>query len=219
MATALDLQEQEQIDALKAFWSRWGNLISGILIVALLAYAGWNGWNWYQRDQGAKASILFEQLDRASSSGDADKAARVFEDMKKDFPRTVWTAQAGLALARVQADKGQWQAAQTALHWVAESAHDDALKAMAVLRESGVFLQMGRADEALALLDKGLPTSFEGLSADRRGDAWMIKGDVAKALEAYQKAWTGLKDAPEYRQLVEVKLTSLGAPPAQPGQP
>ena len=216
MATALDLQEQEQIDALKAFWSRWGNLISSIVLVALLAYAGWNGWNWYQRDQGAKASILFDQLDRAATAGDADKASRVFEDLKKDYARTVWTAQAGLLLARVQADKGQWDAAQTALRWVASSAADEALRAMAVLRESGVLMQLGRVDEALALLDKGLPAAFDALAADRRGDAWLLKGDSSKAVEAYQKAWAGLKDAPDYRQLVEVKLTSLGAAPGQP---
>jgi predicted negative regulator of RcsB-dependent stress response len=216
MATALDLQEQEQIDDLKAFWSRWGNLISGVLIVALLAYAGWNGWNWYQRDQGAKASILFDQLDRAASAGDADRSARIFEDLKKDFPRTVWTAQAGLVVARVQADKGQWEAAQAALRWVAASAKDESLQVMAALRESAVLLQLGRVDEALALLDKGVPSAFEALAADRRGDAWMIKGDTAKASETYQKAWVGLKDSPDYRQLVEIKLTALGAAPSQP---
>ena len=28
MATHLDLQEQEQVDALKAFWQQYGNLIT-----------------------------------------------------------------------------------------------------------------------------------------------------------------------------------------------
>jgi predicted negative regulator of RcsB-dependent stress response len=54
MASALDLQEQEQLDNLKAFWNQYGNLITWTLLtLALLAgFAGWNGWNWYQRDQG-----------------------------------------------------------------------------------------------------------------------------------------------------------------------
>ena len=64
MAT-LDLQEQEQLDNLKAFWSKWGTLISTVVTLALLAVAGWNGWNWYLRDQGLKASVLYENIEQA----------------------------------------------------------------------------------------------------------------------------------------------------------
>ena len=51
MATPLDLQEQEQLDALKAFWKTHGNLITWVLIAVLGAYAAWNGWNIYQPDR------------------------------------------------------------------------------------------------------------------------------------------------------------------------
>ena len=42
MATPLDLQEQEQLDDLKAFWRRHGNLITWTLVLALSGYALWN---------------------------------------------------------------------------------------------------------------------------------------------------------------------------------
>ena len=95
MANTLDLQEQEQLDEFKAFWKRYGNLITGLITACLLAYAGWNGWGWYQRDQAAKASAMFDQLDQAALAGDADKAGRVFNDMKDRFARTALTQQAG----------------------------------------------------------------------------------------------------------------------------
>ena len=82
MATTLDLQEQEQIDELKAFWKRWGNLITWALIAALAGFAGWNGWNWYQREQGVKAGVLFDELDRTVVAGDVERAARVFSDLR-----------------------------------------------------------------------------------------------------------------------------------------
>ncbi|MEN9626989.1 MAG: hypothetical protein RJA10_215, partial [Pseudomonadota bacterium] len=78
MATSLDLQDQEQLDALKAFWKQYGNLVTWVLILALGGFAAWNGWNWWQREQSAKAAELFDELDRAAQAGDADKAARVF---------------------------------------------------------------------------------------------------------------------------------------------
>lgn len=36
---AFDLQEQEQIDELKAFWRKWGTLITGVLVAAALGTA------------------------------------------------------------------------------------------------------------------------------------------------------------------------------------
>ena len=51
MASNLDLQEQEQLDELKAFWNRYGNLITSTLTLVLAAFAAWNGWNWWQRDR------------------------------------------------------------------------------------------------------------------------------------------------------------------------
>ena len=45
MATQhLDLEEQEQLDQIKAFWRKWGNAITWFLIVILGSYAAYNGW-------------------------------------------------------------------------------------------------------------------------------------------------------------------------------
>src|SRR5512139_1941071 len=88
MANTLDLQEQEQLDDLKAFWKRWGNLITWVITACLLAFASWNAWGWYQRDQAAKAAAMFEELDKAASAGDAERVGRIFNDMKERFPGT-----------------------------------------------------------------------------------------------------------------------------------
>ena len=60
MATPLDLQEQEQLDQIKAFWNQYGNLITWTLTLALAGFAGWNGWNWWQRSQATKAGALYD---------------------------------------------------------------------------------------------------------------------------------------------------------------
>ena len=52
MASHLDLQEQEQIDALRAFWNQYGNLLTWLLVLLLGAYAAWNGWQYHQADNG-----------------------------------------------------------------------------------------------------------------------------------------------------------------------
>ena len=100
MATSLDLQEQEQLDALKAFWNQYGNLVTWLLVAALVAYGGWNGWQWYQRDQAAKAAAMADELDRAAQAGDAARAGRIAADLRERFPRTAFAAQGALEAVR-----------------------------------------------------------------------------------------------------------------------
>ena len=82
MATHLDLEEQEQLDALKHFWNKWGNLITWVLIAVLGAYAAWNGWQYWQRRQAAMAAVLYDEIDRAAKAGDTTRVERALVDMK-----------------------------------------------------------------------------------------------------------------------------------------
>ena len=217
MATSLDLQEQEQLDELKAFWKQYGNLITWLLIAVLAAYAAWNGWNWYQRDQGLKAGAMYDELERAAQTGDADKAGRVFGDLRQRFPGTAHAAHGGLLAARVQFDKGQAEAAQAALAWVADAGKPEELRTVARLRLAGLLLEAKKYDEALKQLDGADAAEFAALVADRRGDVLSAQGKATEARAAYETAYKTMAEAVEYRRLIEAKLTALGAAPAASG--
>jgi predicted negative regulator of RcsB-dependent stress response len=58
MAT-YDLEEQEQIAEIKAWWKQYGNLVVAIVTAASVGVIAWQGWNWYQRGQAAKASMVY----------------------------------------------------------------------------------------------------------------------------------------------------------------
>ena len=213
MANTLDLQEQEQLDEFKAFWKRYGNLITWVITACLLAYAGWNGWGWYQRDQAAKASAMFDQLDQAALAGDADKAGRVFNDMKDRFARTALTQQAGLLAAKLQYAQGKADAAKASLGWLADNAAEDGYRAVARLRLAGLLLDAKDYPGALKTLDGATAKEFAGLVADRRGDVLLAQGKKDEARSAYQTAYKDLDEKIDYRRLVEAKLTALAAPP------
>jgi predicted negative regulator of RcsB-dependent stress response len=217
MATQLDLEEQEQLDQLKAFWNQYGNLISGLLIAAAAVYLAWFGWNWYQRDQGIKAGSMYDEFDKALQAADAERTGRIFADMKERFPRAAFTGQAGLAAAKLAGEKGQADAARTDLAWVAESGSEPEYRSIARLRLAGLLLDEKKYDEALKQLDAVDGSEFAALAADRRGDVLMAqgKGDDAKA--AYQKAWAAMDAKVDYRRVVEAKLNVLGVNPAASG--
>jgi predicted negative regulator of RcsB-dependent stress response len=214
MASHLDLEEQEQLDQLKAFWKRWGNLITWTVTAVLAAFAAWQGWNWYQRDQAAKASAMYEEFDRALAAQDLNKARGAAADLKARYAGTGYAAQAGLQVAKLQLDKGKADDARQSLAWVVEHGSEEAYRDLARLRLAGLQLDAKAYDEATKTLDAIKSAEFAGLVADRRGDALLLqdKRDAAKA--EYQKALAALPKEQDYRRIVEAKLATLGVPTA-----
>lgn len=210
MASHLDLEEQEQLEQLKAFWKRYGNLITWLLTLALAGYAGWNGWNYWQREQAVKASAMFDELDRAAQAGEADKAGQIFADMKERFAGTPYTAQAALLAAKAQADKGQADKARASLAWAAESASETEYRDIARLRLAGLLLDAKQYDEAAKALDGVKSAEFAALVADRRSDLALLQSKPEQAKSEFLKAYAAMDKSLDYRQLVEAKLASLG---------
>ncbi|MEY2655369.1 MAG: hypothetical protein RLZZ524_2397 [Pseudomonadota bacterium] len=214
MATHLDLEEQEQIDQLKHFWKRWGNIISWGLVLVLGGYAAWTGWQWWQRDQASKANGMYDEVERAVLVGDADRAGKIFEDLKSRYAGTAIAGQAGLLTAKVQADKGQADAARATLAWVADQSKVREYQVGARLRLAALLLDAGKADEALKTLPTDLPDGYEALVADRRGDIEMALDRKAEAIKSYEQAYKAMDPTLDYRRLIEAKLIALGAAPA-----
>jgi predicted negative regulator of RcsB-dependent stress response len=214
MASHLDLEEQEQLDQLKAFWKRWGNLITWVLTAALTAFAAWQGWGMYQRDQAAKAAAMYDEFDRALAAQDLDKASLAAAELRSRFAATGYTSQASLQVARLQLEKGKADDAKQSLGWVVEQGSETAYRDIARLRLAGLQLDTKAYDEAAKMLDAIKSPEFAGLVADRRGDALLLqdKRDAAKA--EYQKALAALDKKEDYRRIVEAKLATLGVPTA-----
>ncbi len=210
MANQLDLEEQEQLDQIKHFWKQYGNAITWALIVILGAFASWNFYQYWQRNQATQAAALFDEVDRSVQSADLGKIERVFSEMKDRFGSTIYAQQSALLVAKQYVDAGKPDQAKAILTWVVEQASDKAYQAMGKLRLAAILLDEKNHDAALALLNGDFPVGFEGLVADRKGDALMLKADKSGAIAEYEKAWRLLDVRTEYRRLVEVKLNALG---------
>jgi predicted negative regulator of RcsB-dependent stress response len=213
MANHLDLEEQEQLAELKHFWKRYGNIISWVLIVVFGAVAAWNGYQYWQRSQAAQAAVMYDEVERAAVAGDVAKLERALGDMKERFGRTAYAEQAALLAARIYHDKGNLDAAKGALAWVAGKASDDGYQAVARLRLSGMLFEAKAYDEALQQLVAPMPSDFNALAADRRGDILLAQGKKAEAKAQYEAAYKGLDERSDYRRIIEVKLNALGVDP------
>lgn len=215
MASHLDLEEQEQLDELKHFWKRWGDLISWLLIAVLAGYAAWMTWQYWSSKQAMQSAAMYDTVERAAQAGDMAMLDRSVADIKDKFASTSYTQQAVLLAARVYQDKDRAADAKTQLSWVVDKASDPGYQALARLRLAALLIEEKAYDQARQQLTGKAPTSFEPLMADRLGDIDMLQGNSADAVKQYQKAWKGLEPSAEYRRLVAVKLAALGADPEE----
>lgn len=213
MATPLNLEEQEQLDQLKHLWKKYGDLITWVLLIAVGAMAAWNGYQYWARGQAAKASVLYDAVERAAQSGDMAMLERTFGDMKDHYGRTTYAQQSGLLAAKVMDEKGNVDGARAALAWVADKASDEGYRAVARLRLAGVLMESKAYDDARKQLGGSFPAQFQPLVADRLGDIDVLQGRKADAVAQYGKAYKGLAAGSQYRRVVEVKLNALGVDP------
>src|ERR1700675_3139342 len=95
-----DLEEQEQLAALKAWWKENGGKVAGAATLVLAAIAAWNAWTWYQRTQSAQAAVLYDTLQKAARGNDVKAARDAAGAILENFPRTAYAPLAALVSAK-----------------------------------------------------------------------------------------------------------------------
>ncbi len=206
---AYDLEEQEQIATLKEWWSKYGNLSTWVVIAGLAAYSGWNGWNYYQRNQAAQASVLFDELQTAVSAKDNTKVARVAGDIENKFGRSAYASLAALSAAKSFFDANDLKSAKAQLEWVVAHGSEEH-KNIAAIRLAGVLLDEKAYDEALKALAGAALPQFKTDVEDRKGDILAAQNKLEEARTAYKAALEAADKNNPGRQLIQLKLESIG---------
>ncbi len=212
---AYDHEEQEQLASLKAWWNQYGNLLTWLVVAALALYAGWSGWRYYQRDQSAKAAVLYEEIVKAAEAKDMAKVTRAAGDIEDRFAGTPYAQMGALVAARAANDANDLQVAKAQLQWVIDHGRAEEYKAIARLRLAGVLLDEKAYDEGLKVLAADMPEAFAALAADRKGDLLFAQNKIDEARSAYQAALDKTEAKNPARQLIQLKLDALGGAPGK----
>jgi predicted negative regulator of RcsB-dependent stress response len=208
---ALDLQEQEQLEGLKAWWKDNSNWILGVSLVVLVVLGGWRGWNYYQSKQANEAAKIYEQFTQQLATRDVKRINDAAALVMDKYASTIYASRAALAAAQVNQQSKALAQAKTQLQWVVEHGSEETLKDMAHLRLAAILLDEKNYAESLKNLDATHPASFDGLYADLRGDVLSAQGKTDEARKAYQMAFDKTDAKSTYRQLIQMKLDELGA--------
>jgi predicted negative regulator of RcsB-dependent stress response len=208
---ALDLEEQEQVEELKAWWKQHGGLITAAVVAAALTFAGWQGWRWYQASQAAHASTLYETLSKAAQANDAKALRDAAGTLVESYPRTLYASMGALVAARYHFERNDLKTAKAQLQWVMERSPSRDFKDLARLRLATVLLDETAYDEALKLLDAAPAPAYEAQYAALRGDLLVAKNQAAEARAAYKLALEkadGRDGA--FQESVRMRLEALG---------
>lgn len=208
---ALDLQEQEQLDTMKAWWKDNSNWILGSVLVVVVAMGGWRGWQYYHNKQINESATLYQQFVEQLASNDAKRVNDAAAAVMDKYASTPYASRAALIAAQVNEQGKDTAQAKKQLQWVIDHASEAGLKSVASLRLASILLDDKDYAGALGLLEGKHAASFDGLYADMKGDVFNAQGKPAEARAQYQQAYEKLDAKSVYRNLVQMKLDALGA--------
>ena len=208
------LSDDEQLDNLKSFSKKYGSaIISGILI-ALIAFFGWEYWQKKTLAESQTATAKVQQLMDSAKSAQGDAFSQLStsaDSIMKEAPDSPQAIQAQLVMAKLAYDKADYASAEKALKKVENvKAGDDGLIQIVKLRLAYAQLAQKKYDEALKTLEAVTDPAFKATADEARGDVYVAKNDIENAKKVYQSAWDALLERKEERQILQIKLESVG---------
>jgi len=208
----VDYEEQEKLDTLKAWWNRYGAIITIMLAVTVATIGGTKVWEYFQRQQAQQAADLYALLKQVQTTGDLMKITDAAHLLTEGYPSSGYAPRAALIVAKASVDAGDLQRAKTHLQWVMENAKEPEMIDLARLRLATVLLNEKNYAAALQQLNTKHGNAFSGLYADLKGDVLLASGKIEEARLAYEAAVGALSKSTNYYNIVQMKADALGEP-------
>ncbi len=212
MAT-LDMHEQEQVDALKAWWKENGTRTLMAVVLVAVVTGGMFGWKYWQGTQQAEAFALFQQVARQAETNDPKRVDDAAAMVVSKYGQTIYAVRAQLLAAQFNINLKNYASAASQLQWVTEHASDHSLQDIARLELANLRLDEKKYDEALKLLAADHTESFDSLYLDMKGDVYNAQGKKDEARAAYKQALQKATSRGNYPATLQIKLDALGGMP------
>ena len=210
------MTDEEQLDGLKSFFKKYGSAMFSGVLIALIAFFGWEYWQKKTLAENQIATAKVQQLmdDAKAAKGDAKAFAMLAasaDKIVKDNPDSVQAVQAQIVMARLAYDKNDYATAERELKKVENSKLKDAgLLQIVKINLADSQLAQKKFDEALKTLSAVTDPAFKASAEELKGDIYFAKSDIENAKKSYQAAWNAVLERKQERQILQIKLESVG---------
>lgn len=200
--------EHEQAEALQAWLKQHGMHLFIAFIILTAAIGGWRYWlDAKHREAEAASEQYMKMLEVIQSK--PEQALELGRQLVSAHSGSSYASMASLVMASISVERGDKDAASANLRWVMEQGTQAELTEIARLRLGRLLLDMGKADEALAIVAKSDNASFRAATDELRGDILLAQGKRAEARNAYTNALAGYNDVPAKQNLLQLKIDDL----------
>ncbi len=207
---AYDLEEQEQLDEFKAWWNKHGKQVSSIVLLAVLAYAGWQGYHFWIAKKSTEASNIYQTL-ITSEPAKLENIKTQANQLTQDYSVTPYAGRAAVFLAKQQYEAKDIDGAKQQLQWAVEHAKESSVQSIAALQLAGIYYENKDYETAKKTLNNIQDQGYLGLKDNLLGDILLAEGKTDDAKKAFAEALKNLDRQGRLYQLTNQKLESLGA--------
>ncbi|OUW05752.1 MAG: hypothetical protein CBD16_00745 [Betaproteobacteria bacterium TMED156] len=182
-----DLEQQEQMAALRAFWASNRKWITSILILLTIISVSTTIWKYYKDTKLAKASELLASAEQAIGNQKISDAILITKELSENYSLYLHRGLAGLMLAKALVFDDRKKEAESELRDLINH-NDVGISWVARIRLAGLLLDMNKPVDALDVLPEEIPDNWISIASDRRGDVLMVLGRKEAARKAWLKA-------------------------------
>ena len=198
----VDSTEEEQVDQIKKWWNSNVKQIIAGAVIGLAGILGWNTYSDYQDKQSLNARSLY--LSYASDSNNLG----AYDKLTTDFSSSTYSDQAILLMAKYLFDAGSYTEALAVTEPLINNP-SSVIANTAALRAASIYLQLGKHDQALSILEGQSGNNFSGLIYNLIGDIHLDLGNRAEAQKHYSLAIDNVTANSNLSQLIQIKLDDL----------
>lgn len=199
--------EEQQVEALKRWWKENGQATIVGAVAGIVLILGWNFWQSYQKDKASQASILYEQLLKATGEEKIESVEKIANLIQEKYGSTPYETYSQLLQAKVKVGKGDLEGAKQILeqaltHSSDEMSHVVRLRLIQILMAKGEF---EKGLQLIAEVDLGSADGFNGSYDEMKGDLYVALNRTGEARTAYESALRSGHQSP----LLQFKLDDL----------
>lgn len=203
------MTEEEQLENIKKWWKRYGNIVTIIFSLILLCIAGYRYMHWHQDKLTQQASMTYENMMVAFSHQNIKAVRSYANELIKDYGNTVYADVAHMTLAKVYVSKNKLEQAKVELQSVAAKSNMTALKQIAKIRIARLLAAEKSYTDALKELSSVDDETYLPVINELKGDIYGATGQYEQAITSYRLAINEVKNNGMGNLFLEMKTNEL----------
>ena len=199
----------ETAERIKSWWKKYGNMVTTIILVVMLALVGMQYWQRHQQKVHGQASLLFQQMQNAVQQKNTAKTTAFANTLKTEYAKSVYAKFAAFTLAQQAVNAGKLNDATEQLQWAVNMASTPSIKSIAQIRLARVLMAQNKAEHAIDVLKAVSSKAFVAQADMLRGDALVMLKKPQAAKNIYQTALAHAGQTSPLYHLIQIRLASI----------